>query len=119
MTKYYYRNGANPSQRSFAAGLAVLIAVSGAPYSVPYALAAESLQTAANAEYPSYTNHLVGSASPYLLAHAYNPVDWYAWGEEAFARARAEQTYLPVDRLRQLLLVPRCRAHSLNPEMRG
>ncbi|HZP84680.1 MAG TPA: thioredoxin domain-containing protein, partial [Chthonomonadaceae bacterium] len=28
--------------------------------------------------------------SPYLLQHAHNPVDWYPWGEEAFARARAE-----------------------------
>ena len=29
--------------------------------------------------------------SPYLLQHQHNPVDWYAWGEEAFARARAEK----------------------------
>ena len=28
--------------------------------------------------------------SPYLLQHAENPVDWYPWGEEAFARARDE-----------------------------
>src|SRR5439155_201898 len=28
--------------------------------------------------------------SPYLLQHADNPVDWYAWGDEAFARAREE-----------------------------
>jgi uncharacterized protein YyaL (SSP411 family) len=28
--------------------------------------------------------------SPYLLQHAYNPVDWYPWGEEAFAKARRE-----------------------------
>ena len=28
--------------------------------------------------------------SPYLLQHAHNPVDWYPWGEEAFAKARAE-----------------------------
>jgi len=27
---------------------------------------------------------------PYLLQHAENPVDWYAWGDEAFERARAE-----------------------------
>ncbi len=33
-------------------------------------------------------NRLVGAASPYLRLHAGNPVDWYAWGEEAFARAR-------------------------------
>src|SRR5262245_60296129 len=35
-------------------------------------------------------NRLAGETSPYLLQHAHNPVDWYAWGEEAFARARAE-----------------------------
>jgi uncharacterized protein len=35
-------------------------------------------------------NRLAGETSPYLLQHQYNPVDWYPWGEEAFARARAE-----------------------------
>jgi uncharacterized protein YyaL (SSP411 family) len=35
-------------------------------------------------------NRLAGSASPYLLQHAHNPVDWYPWGEEALQRARAE-----------------------------
>jgi uncharacterized protein YyaL (SSP411 family) len=35
-------------------------------------------------------NRLIHEKSPYLLQHAYNPVDWYAWGEEAFARARRE-----------------------------
>ena len=35
-------------------------------------------------------NHLIGERSPYLLQHAENPVDWYPWGEEAFARARLE-----------------------------
>ena len=33
-------------------------------------------------------NRLAGEQSPYLLQHAHNPVDWFAWGEEAFARAR-------------------------------
>jgi uncharacterized protein YyaL (SSP411 family) len=28
--------------------------------------------------------------SPYLLQHAYNPVDWYLWGEEAFEKASRE-----------------------------
>ncbi len=37
-----------------------------------------------------YTNHLAVEKSPYLLQHAHNPVDWYPWGEEAFARARRE-----------------------------
>ena len=35
-------------------------------------------------------NRLADSSSPYLLQHASNPVDWYPWGDEAFARARAE-----------------------------
>ena len=35
-------------------------------------------------------NHLAGSASPYLLQHAHNPVDWYPWGDEAFERAAKE-----------------------------
>jgi uncharacterized protein YyaL (SSP411 family) len=33
-------------------------------------------------------NRLSRETSPYLLQHADNPVDWYAWGEDAFARAR-------------------------------
>jgi uncharacterized protein YyaL (SSP411 family) len=37
-----------------------------------------------------YANHLIGEKSPYLLLHAHNPVDWYPWGEEAFAKARRE-----------------------------
>jgi uncharacterized protein YyaL (SSP411 family) len=36
------------------------------------------------------TNRLAREKSPYLLQHAHNPVDWFAWGDEAFARARAE-----------------------------
>jgi len=35
-------------------------------------------------------NRLAQETSPYLLQHAANPVDWYAWGDEAFGRARAE-----------------------------
>jgi hypothetical protein len=35
-------------------------------------------------------NRLAHETSPYLLQHADNPVDWYPWGEEAFARARSE-----------------------------
>ena len=39
---------------------------------------------------PAHTNRLVREKSPYLLQHAHNPVDWHAWGEEAFAKARKE-----------------------------
>jgi uncharacterized protein YyaL (SSP411 family) len=36
-------------------------------------------------------NRLTRESSPYLLQHQNNPVEWYPWGEEAFARAREEQ----------------------------
>lgn len=35
-------------------------------------------------------NRLIDEQSPYLQQHAYNPVDWYPWGDEAFAKANAE-----------------------------
>ncbi|HEV8564141.1 MAG TPA: thioredoxin domain-containing protein [Actinomycetota bacterium] len=37
-----------------------------------------------------HANRLAEETSPYLLQHAHNPVDWYPWGEEALARASAE-----------------------------
>src|SRR6266699_3776374 len=37
-----------------------------------------------------HVNRLAHEKSPYLLQHALNPVDWYPWGEEAFAKARRE-----------------------------
>ncbi len=37
------------------------------------------------------TNRLINETSPYLLQHAHNPVDWFPWGEEAFALARRDQ----------------------------
>ena len=40
-------------------------------------------------QYP-YTNRLIHEKSPYLLLHAHNPVGWYPWGEEAFAKAKRE-----------------------------
>ncbi len=36
------------------------------------------------------TNRLIYEKSPYLLQHAYNPVNWYPWGEEAFEKAKNE-----------------------------
>ncbi|MBA3386327.1 MAG: thioredoxin domain-containing protein [Chthoniobacterales bacterium] len=44
----------------------------------------------AGAAEEKYTNRLINEKSPYLLQHAHNPVDWYPWGEEAFAKARKE-----------------------------
>jgi len=37
-----------------------------------------------------HTNRLAQEKSPYLLQHAHNPVNWFAWGDEAFAKAKAE-----------------------------
>ena len=35
-------------------------------------------------------NHLISETSPYLLQHAYNPVEWFPWGEVAFEKAKNE-----------------------------
>lgn len=35
-------------------------------------------------------NRLINEKSPYLLQHAYNPVDWYPWCKEAFEKAKQE-----------------------------
>jgi uncharacterized protein YyaL (SSP411 family) len=43
---------------------------------------------------PQHTNRLIHETSPYLLQHAHNPVDWYAWGEEALERAKRENKLL-------------------------
>jgi len=44
----------------------------------------------------SEPNHLIKASSPYLLQHAYNPVDWFEWGEEALQKARDEQKLILV-----------------------
>lgn len=36
------------------------------------------------------SNRLLNETSPYLLQHAYNPVDWFPWGSEALEKARNE-----------------------------
>ena len=38
----------------------------------------------------NFSNRLINEASPYLLQHAHNPVDWYPWGREALERAKKE-----------------------------
>ena len=48
------------------------------------------VSTKAGSQSESRTNRLIREKSPYLLQHAYNPVDWYAWGDEAFEKARKE-----------------------------
>ena len=53
------------------------------------ACAGESGQDEPVKEAPAGRNRLAHETSPYLLQHADNPVDWYPWGEEAFAAAKA------------------------------
>ncbi|NQY93933.1 MAG: thioredoxin domain-containing protein, partial [Campylobacteraceae bacterium] len=38
-----------------------------------------------------FTNELIYEDSPYLQQHAHNPVDWYAWGDKAFKKAKEEK----------------------------
>ncbi len=53
-----------------------------------------SMESNADASRPA--NRLIAETSPYLLQHAYNPVQWFPWGEEAFERARRERKPLHV-----------------------
>lgn len=50
------------------------------------------MNNTANSTDPAHphTNALIHETSPYLLQHAHNPVDWMPWGEEALAKAKAE-----------------------------
>ena len=54
----------------------------------------EFVNTTSTAVVHPHTNRLAGEKSPYLLQHQFNPVDWYPWGEEAFAKARRKN--LPI-----------------------
>ncbi len=56
----------------------------------PPAAPTATFTVAAPAKETRQANRLINEKSPYLLQHAYNPVDWYPWGEEAFAKARRE-----------------------------
>ena len=40
------------------------------------------------------SNRLINESSPYLLQHAYNPVDWYPWGDDALEKAKKENKLL-------------------------
>jgi uncharacterized protein YyaL (SSP411 family) len=44
-----------------------------------------------NTQHGRKPNRLINEKSPYLLQHAFNPVEWYPWGVEAFTKARNEQ----------------------------
>jgi uncharacterized protein YyaL (SSP411 family) len=64
------------------------VAVIFASFASPFSFAANPQGSPEDKS--QYTNHLINEKSPYLLQHAHNPVDWYPWGEEAFAKARKE-----------------------------
>lgn len=49
----------------------------------------QQCQTPMNSSHKE-ANRLINESSPYLLQHAYNPVDWYPWGEEALEKAQKE-----------------------------
>src|SRR5262249_50605512 len=74
-------------------GLAVVICMTAAPHLKP-AVAEEGAVGGRPGDYAAtpykYTNKLIDSNDPYLLLHAHNPVDWYPWGPEAFAKAKQE-----------------------------
>src|SRR6266403_800724 len=55
----------------------------------PTSVDARRAESAA-AKMSGHTNRLAHEKSPYLLQHAHNPVDWFPWGEEAFAKAHKE-----------------------------
>jgi uncharacterized protein len=50
----------------------------------------QSINDGHTSDKKSKQNRLINESSPYLLQHAYNPVDWYAWGDEALQRAKNE-----------------------------
>ena len=41
-------------------------------------------------------NGLINESSPYLLQHAYNPVDWMPWGDDALQKAKEEDKLLVI-----------------------
>ena len=53
------------------------------------ARAEDPLKNPPPAAHPRPTNRLAGERSPYLRQHQHNPVDWWPWGPEAFAAAKA------------------------------
>ncbi len=56
----------------------------------PHELATNESKDAGPSTLPEGKNRLIFETSPYLLQHAGNPVNWYPWGEEAFAQAKAQ-----------------------------
>jgi uncharacterized protein YyaL (SSP411 family) len=72
--------------------LAIVVGVAGCSWQSNQSKVIVSTKTEPSepAQAHAHTNRLAREKSPYLLQHQHNPVDWYAWGEEAFSRARQE-----------------------------
>jgi len=68
--------------------IATLLVLLGCAAENPNAVANPDVKSEEAPEHPA--NRLADETSPYLLLHAHNPVDWYPWGPEAFAKAKAE-----------------------------
>ena len=77
--------------RRLLAGFAAIALAGGAPARAPARAEDPSpmMPPAKNAA-PRKTNRLASERSPYLRQHATNPVDWFPWGSEALAKAKAE-----------------------------
>jgi uncharacterized protein YyaL (SSP411 family) len=71
---------------SFALAISLLAGVAGSSADEPGAPNAPKNHAPAR-----HANRLAKETSPYLLLHAHNPVDWYPWGDEALAKAKAEK----------------------------
>jgi len=72
------------------AGFALVMSLGFAAFALISRKAAPASTQNTNPQEPGRPNRLIKEKSPYLLQHAYNPVDWYPWGEEAFEKARHE-----------------------------
>jgi hypothetical protein len=69
--------------------VAVLLALVACNGRMPETQRKNAVATNSSAAH-SHTNRLAREKSPYLLQHRHNPVDWFPWGDEAFAKARRE-----------------------------
>src|SRR5262245_2609061 len=81
-----------PTRRSVAIA-SVVIGIAVSLLDLPAAaeeMSKPSAPTAASSALYKFTNRLTDSNDPYLLLHSHNPVDWYPWGPEAFAKAKKE-----------------------------
>jgi uncharacterized protein len=76
--------------RAGAAGGMVLLLTLAACHKENTKLSSRMTATATNPPAHKHTNRLAREKSPYLLQHAHNPVDWFAWGDEAFEKAKRE-----------------------------